>query len=53
MVEGAFGFGNVMIDAVLVVRVVGYIPRMIEIDVRAKPVLGFVCCFDEWRLQNV
>ena len=53
MVQGAFGYGNVVIDAVLVGRVVGHIPRMHEIDVRAKPVVGFVCCFDEWLLHNV
>ena len=53
MVEGAFGFGNVVIDAVLVGRVVGHIPRMHEIDIRAKPVVGFVRCFDEWLLHNV
>ena len=48
-----FWFGNVVIDAVLVGGVVGHITRMHEIDVRAKPVVGFVCCFDEWLLQNV
>lgn len=39
-----FWFGNVVIDAELVGGVVGHIPRMHEIDVRAKPVVAPAEC---------